>query len=271
MGDTVTSGIDALDRFLGGGLPAGFTTLLLAPTGSGVELFAKQFASNHGRERVTYVTTDEPEREVRRAVADLGWDFSNVEVMDLQADFMDAVLDSQQRKRSREGGGQERRRFDPRDLVEGTDSRDLLRSRKERTRSLRSDLSEETHYLDRLLDPFTGLRNPDRMVVDSLDFFLNLYPPEELVTALHALKAANAKHGGEVLLILSKGAHDPTTERRLELMADCLIELEMTRKGTSFERFFMVKKVKNRSRAVGVSTYDVTETGFQLETLERIV
>lgn len=268
--DTVTSGIDALDRFLGGGLPAGFTTLLLAPTGSGVELFAKQFAANHKRERVTYITTDEPEREVRRAVRELGWDFDNVDIMDLQAEFMDAVMDAQQRKRTREGG-RERKRFDPRDLVEGTDSKDLLRSRKEKARSLRSDLSEETNYLQRLLDPFTGLRSPDRAVVDSLDFFLNLYPAEEVVTALHAVKAANAKHGGEVLLILSKGAHDPTTERRLELMADCLIELEMTRKGTSFERFFMVKKVKNRSRAVGVSTYDVTETGFELETLERIV
>lgn len=274
--DLVSSGIGALDRFLDGGLPRGFTTLMLAPTGSGVELFAKQFAANHAKERVTFITTDEPERDIRRAVKDIGWDFSNVEIVDLQAHFMDSVLDSQQRKRARESGNERmlasKPKFDPRDLVK-SDSRDLMpsRSRQAENRSIREEAAAGTNYLESLLEPFTGLKGPDRVVVDSLDFFLNLYPAEEVVTTLHAVKGANANNGGQVLLILSKGAHDATTERRLELMADCLIELEMTRKGTNFERFFMVKKVKNRSRAVGVSTYDISEQGFELETLERIV
>ena len=129
----------------------------------------------------------------------------------------------------------------------------------------------DTDYLGRLLDPYSRLRSPDRMVVHSLDFFLNLYPAEQVVSALTALKAANAKNGGLLLMVLSKGAHGATVERRLELLADCLIELEVTRKGTTFERFFMVKKVKNRSYGIGVSTYEITPQGFHLETLERIV
>ena len=45
----------------------------------------------------------------------------------------------------------------------------------------------------------------------------------------------------------------------------------MQRNGTKFDRFFMVKKVKNRTTGVGVSTYEVGPDGFSLETLERIV
>jgi hypothetical protein len=107
--------------------------------------------------------------------------------------------------------------------------------------------------------------------VHSLDFFLNQNTMEEVVAALTAIKAATSRNGGLALWVLSKGAHGAATERRLELLADCLLELEVTRKGTTFERFFMVKKVKNRAYGIGVSTYDITPQGFRLETLERIV
>lgn len=266
--DLVSSGITALDAFMGGGFPRGFTILLLAPTGSGAEVFTKQFAAGHPNEKVTYVTTDEPEREIRRAVRESGWNFDTVDILDLQSDFADRVLQAQQRKQNPDEG---RRKFDARDLVERTDSLDLMRARRSHNASATKEATSKVNYLNTIIEPFTRLKAPDRMVIDGLDFFLNMYPPEEVVTSLHALKAANAKHQGIVLWVLSKGAHDASTERRLELMADCLIEMEVTRKGTTFERFFMVKKVKNRSSSVGVSTYEIRDTGFELETLERIV
>lgn len=269
MADTVSTGIPALDQFLKGGLPTGFTTVLVAPVGAGAEILAKQFA--HGSQgRVIYLTTDESQAEVQSAVAAAQWDFSNVAVVDLQTEFADAMMAAQEA--AREAGKKEPRSahksgFDPRDLVEGTTSLDFLRGPNATPSGARPD----TDYLGRLIEPYTRLRSPDRMVVHSLDFFLNLYPVEQVVSVLTALKAANAKHGGLLLLVFSKGAHGATAERRLELLADCLIELEVTRKGTSFERFFMVKKVKNRSYGIGVSTYEITPQGFQLETLERIV
>lgn len=267
-GDKLSTGIEPLDAFLKGGLPKGFTALLLAPAGSGAEIFAKQFAGGHEDEQVIYVTTDESVGEVEATAAEAGWDFRRVQVIDLQTQFAEAMLEAQQKARDApEAAGQPRRSFDPRELVEGTSSFDLLRP----GRHGAEPLDAGTDYLGRLLDPYSRLRPPNRVVVHSIDFFLNLYPVERVISVLTALKAANAKQGGLLLLVLSKGAHGPTVERRLELLADCLIELEVTRKGTAFERFLMVKKVKNRSYGIGVSTYEITPRGFHLETLERIV
>ncbi|MEA3189426.1 MAG: hypothetical protein QOD77_8 [Thermoplasmata archaeon] len=265
--DKVSTGIEPLDAFLKGGLPRGFTTLLLAPAGSGAEIFAKQFAAGHD-EQVIYVTTDESVGEVEAMVAEARWDFSRVQVVDLQTQFADAMLEAQQKARDGSAAGGPRRTFDPRELVEGTSSFDLLRPSRQHTGD---DPDAGTDYLGRLLDPYSRLRPPNRVIVHSIDFFLNLYPVERVVSVLTALKAANSRQAGLLLLVLSKGAHGPTVERRLELLADCLIELEVTRKGTTFERFLMVKKVKNRSYGIGVSTYDITPQGFHLETLERIV
>lgn len=265
MSDVVPTGIEALDTFLKGGLPRGFTTLLLAPAGSGAEIFAKQFAAGAPGKRTTYLTTDESAAEVQAAAVAGRWDFSSVEVLDLQTAFADAMMDAQERARDPSAAGG-RRRVDARDLVEGTHSRDLL------TRAPNpAGARQRTGYLDRLIEPFARLRPPERLVVHSLDFFLNLNSLEEVVAAVTALKASNARQGGLLLLVLAKGAHGVNAERRLELLADCLIELEVTRKGTTFERFFMVRKVKNRSHGIGVSTYDVTASGLVLETLERIV
>jgi KaiC/GvpD/RAD55 family RecA-like ATPase len=261
----VATGIDALDTFLKGGLPRGFTTLVLAPAGSGAEIFAKQFAAGARGQRGTYVTTDESAAEVQATARAAGWDFSGVQVIDLQTQFADRMMDRQQRVREASASAP-RSSLNVRDLVEGTHSRDLLASRK-----AAPEPTAPTGYLDQLLEPFTRLRAPDRMVVHSLDFFLNLNSLEEVVSAVTALKASNARQGGLLLLVVAKGAHGANVERRLELLCDCLIELEVTRKGTTFERFFMVRKVKNRSTGIGVSTYDVTAQGLVLETLERIV
>lgn len=249
-----TTGIPALDMFLQGGLPTGYTSLMLAPAGGGAEIFAKQFAQG-GKGRTVFVSTDETEREVLEAVEAAGWDFTDVEVDDIQTAFAKLMLKEQ-------GPEEDRQSFDPRALVENTSSKDLLGRR---TAQRQSD------YLGHLIAPYEDKERPRRMVVHSLDFFLSLYPLERVAAVLTALKAANSRVGGQLLLVMAQGAHGDKAERRLEILADCLFELEVNRKGTVFERFFLVKKVKNRPDAVGVSTYDLTREGFTLETLERIV
>lgn len=263
------TGVEALDHFLQGGLPESFTTLVLAPTGSGVEIFAKQFATGVPGEPTVYITTDESQEDVEEAMTAGGWSFDQVEIIDLQSAFAEQMLAAQGTPIGQGGGG-----FDPRRILESATSRDVPGEGPEEPMRPppRPDVrADRTDYLARLIGPYTRPRPPKRMVVHSLDFFLNLYPFEQVVAALTALKAANARQRGHLLLVLAKGAHGTTTERRLELLADCLIELEVTRKGTTFERFFMVKKVKNRATGIGVSTYETTAQGFHLETLERIV
>jgi KaiC/GvpD/RAD55 family RecA-like ATPase len=267
----VQTGIAPLDVFLKGGLPPGFTVLLEAPAGSGAEIFAKQFAAGERAGRCIFVSTDESAADVQNAMATMGWPFDRLQVMDLQTAFAQAMMDAYDRPAAGEPAAKPasaKPGFDPRDLVEGTSSRDLLKPRAAKPASKDAGA---TDYLGRLLEPFARVRTPERMVVHSVDFFLNLNPVDQVVAVLTALKAANARSGGLLLLIVAKGAHGASVERRLELLADCLLELEVTRKGTTFERFFMVRKVRNRSTGMGVSTYEVTPNGFVLETLERIV
>lgn len=263
MTDVVSTGIDALDAFLKGGLPRGFTSLLVAPAGAGAEIFAKQFCVGNPGDKVCYITTDESSSDVREAVKAAGWDFSHVEVLDLQTEFAESMMASQEKRRPTD----EKPRMDPRRLIEGADSMDYLR----RAKPAPGTPGGGADYLQRLVGVQSRMRPPDRVVVHSLDFFLNHHSLEEVVAALTAIKASTSRNGGLALWVLSKGAHGAAAERRLELLADCLLELEVTRKGTTFERFFMVKKVKNRAYGIGVSTYDITPQGFRLETLERIV
>jgi len=275
LSESLTStGIEALDTFLKGGLPQGFCTLLLASPGSGSEIFAKQFAADHAGERVVFVSTDESEKEVLAAMREAGWAEDGVSVEDLQSEFAEAMMAAQAKdltgNKSRfmiEDDAPRKRRFDPRELIEGAAKEDLRAGREKRLRKE----AAQADYLGRLIEPFARLHPPHRMVVHSIDFFLNIYPVEQVVSSLTALKAANSRAGGQLLLVLHKGAHGTTVERRLELLADCLIELEVQRQGTKFERFLLVKKVRNRMTGVGVSTYDVGPDGFSLETLERIV
>jgi KaiC/GvpD/RAD55 family RecA-like ATPase len=257
MTETVSTGIPALDVFLGGGVPKGYSILLLAPTGSGEELFAKQFAQGRGAERVTFVTTDETLEEACAAVRDAGWSFENVRVVDVQSQFADEILHGRLERRPA------RPRFDPRDLVDGTHSRDML-PRKEVTDAAREP------YLENLLLLASQDPPPDRFIVDSLDFYLNLYDHDEVIATMHALDATNAKRHGVHLWVLAKDAHDARTQLRLELMADCIIELEVNRRGAALERYLIVRKVKNRNYGTGVSTYSLTRNGFVLETLDRI-
>ena len=52
----ISSGIEKLDRLMEGGIPVGFTTVLLGSPGSSIEILVKQIATV---ENVTYITTEE--------------------------------------------------------------------------------------------------------------------------------------------------------------------------------------------------------------------
>lgn len=270
--EVVPIGLPALDLFLQGGLPAGYMVLLLAPPGSGAEMLAKQFAAGSHKGGSLYVTTDESIREIQETAAMAEWDFADVQILDLQTQFSDAVLDAQRvlRESERAKHSSPGRSLDPRRLMEDTAAEPLPFRRSSRTETAAARASD-VDYLGRLLDPFNSDKPPKRLVIHSLDFFLNLYPTDQVISTLTAIKAANAKRGGLLLVVLATGAHGTQVERRFELLADCLIELEVNRKGTNFERFFLVRKVKNRSTGNGVSTYTITPHGFNLETLDRIV
>jgi circadian clock protein KaiC len=72
--ERVSTGVDGLDRMLGGGLPQGRSTFLLGPTGSGKTTLALQFVLEGVRrgEKCLYVNFEENPSQLAQQMASLG-------------------------------------------------------------------------------------------------------------------------------------------------------------------------------------------------------
>ena len=80
----VSTGIQGLDRMLGGGLIPGRPYLVTGSTGSGKTLLGLSFllAGLHAGENVLLVAVDEPPQEIVENVRAFGWDLSAIRTLD---------------------------------------------------------------------------------------------------------------------------------------------------------------------------------------------
>ncbi len=88
--DKIQTGTPGLDEMLDGGLIPGRTYIVSGASGTGKTTLAMQFlieGATHG-ERVLFIALDEPPNEVKRNMANLGWDISNIQVFDATPDVM---------------------------------------------------------------------------------------------------------------------------------------------------------------------------------------
>jgi circadian clock protein KaiC len=81
----LSSGVAGLDEVLCGGLPAGFSYLIVGGAGSGKTILSLQWLLRHRDEelRPLYITLAEPAQNIRRNAASLGWDVGGIEFVDL--------------------------------------------------------------------------------------------------------------------------------------------------------------------------------------------
>ena len=88
--DKIKTGTPGLDEMLDGGLIPGRTYIVSGASGTGKTTLCMQFlleGAMHG-ERVLFIALDEPPNEVKRNMANLGWDLSTVQVFDATPDVM---------------------------------------------------------------------------------------------------------------------------------------------------------------------------------------
>ena len=100
MFERVSTGVDGLDEMLRGGLIKNRTYLIKGKPGAGKTILSMHFLTKGAErnERVAYVTLEEPEDEVRENMKVLGFDLSNVKIVDLSPTsdhpiFMDLIED----------------------------------------------------------------------------------------------------------------------------------------------------------------------------------
>jgi KaiC/GvpD/RAD55 family RecA-like ATPase len=252
INEFLSTGIEKLDKLLEGGTPKGYVVLVLGTPGSSIEILSKQLAT---KGRVLYFTTEETQSEIIDTMRRFGWEKSNIDFIDIASEYSKIIIDGEQKRVSIY---EQRSKSRLRELIE-IGSQGILETSK-----------EEKDFLAVLSNNIKN-SNSDKIIVDSLDFFMNQYTEEEVIKTIHAAKICNLEKKGVLFLFMTRGIHGDIFERKMEGIADCILELEVLQKGSSFERFLAVKKMKNYAKKIGIARYAIDSDGFVLEMIERIM
>ena len=248
----VSTGIQKLDDLLGGGFQKGFTTLISAIPGTNIEIFTKQLATTNDP---VYITTDETSNEIIDTMQSFSWDTDQITFEDIAQKHLDHIKIGESKRISIH---QQRSRSKIKELIEAG------------SQGLPTKKSSEDDYLAilsrNLLD-----HGSKKIIVSGLDFFLLKYPTNDVLYTVKAGKINVSQNQGVLIIILTRGIHGTQVERNLEALADCILELNVVQKGTSFERLLSVKKIRNYAKKIGTARYEINDQGLILENIERIL
>ena len=233
-------GIPALDEHLGGGIQKGSTVLCMGTPGSGTEFFAKQFSSA-GQESVTYFTSTERDEDVLTVMREYGWR-TDLKIINVGTKYYESVLAKKL----------EISRF----RQEGITLGDIRRFRDQ-------DTMKEENFLTFLAYEISKLSPPFRVVINSLDFFLENYESSEVLMAMRTIKAHTQHSESVTLMTMLKGVHDSRIQSSIEDLADVILELEREKVGHEFKKYITVQKVRNRPAMVGIIPCVYDKTGIK--------
>ena len=249
MPDTVSFGIPALDKAIMDGIPKGYTILCIGPPGAGVELFAKRFASaSSSDENVTYFSTSERDEDVISTMKDFGWN-TDLKIVNIGTMYYEKVLAKQLEVSKYR--------------LEGLTMRDI------RQYKMQGKTEDDTthNFLTTLTYEISKLEPPFRIVLDSMNFFLEYYNHKEVLSALRTIKAHTQHNGGVALVTLVKGVLDSHIESGIEEIVDAIIELERLRDGFEFKRNLLIRKIRNHPEKTGILAYTIDEKGISAKSV----
>jgi len=248
----ISTGIEKLDSLLEGGTPRGYTVLILGSPGSSIEILSKQLASNG---KVLYFSTEETEEELNETMKRFGWTKTKINLIDIAKQYSNTVLSGEEKRVS---VYEQRSKLKLKELIEVGSS------------GMPPIASSGDDFLAIVSNKIKNAK-AEKIIINSLDFFLNQYTQDEVLRTIHAAKICNIEHKGVMFIFMTRGIHGDIFERKMEGIADCVLELEVLQKGSTFERFLAVKKMKNYAKKIGIARYAIDSDGFILEMIERIM
>jgi len=249
----VSTGIDKLDRLLEGGIPGGFTVVLLGSPGSSIEILIKQIASSGN---VTYITTEETKQEILDVMSRFKWQATNIDFVDISERYYSNVLKGEQKRVSIY---EQRSKLKLKELIELGST------------AMPSTATSDEDFLAVVSNRTKNAAQNSTIIISSLDFFLSQYAQEDVLKTVYAAKVNNLKNKGALMIVMTKGVHGELFERKMEGIADAVLELDVIQKGSSFERYLSVKKMRNYAKKIGIARYVIDDSGFVLEMIERIM
>ncbi len=127
-----------------------------------------------------------------------------------------------------------------------------------------AEVEREENFLSNLTYEVSKLEPPFRLIIDSLDFFLEQHPHQDVISALRMIKA-HVQHSESVAFFtLQKDVYEKRTYSGIEGVVDCIIELDTWVEKEEFKRFIMVKKLRNHPERTGVFPYRIGERGIAI-------
>jgi len=240
--DLETIGIPALDKYLGGGVPKGFTILVVGRPGAGTEYLAKQFASA-GDAKTVYFTTTERDDDITAMMKNHGWK-TNLKIFNIGAKYYETTL--------------EKRLEISRYRQEGLRYEDVKKTKGDQE-------GFETNYLTSLAYEISKLPTPFRVVVDSLDFFMENYDIVEVLSAMRTIKAHTQHSESITLMTLLKNVLEARAQSSIEDMADMIVELERDTVQHEVKKFLTIQKVRNNPGLVGSLPCTFGSSGIELQ------
>lgn len=244
---TNSTGVKILDESLGGGLPVGFTTLVSGSPGSGMELFAKQFATaGKEKENIIYVSTTERNEDVLSTMKRFGWK-QDINIINIGTRYYEAVLSKKLEVSKYRYEGLTKEDIDA--LTHGGES------------------EREENFLSNLTYEVSKLEPPFRLIIDSLDFFLEQHQHSEVISALRMIKAHVQHSESLAFFILQKDVYEKRTYSGIEGVVDCIIELDTwveESEESEFKRYILIKKLRNHPERTGILQYSIGDKGITI-------
>jgi len=240
-------GIPALDRTLAGALPRGFTILVSGSPGSGTELFAKQFsAGGNKEENIVYISTSERDEDLITTMEQFGWK-PEMRIVNIGTKYYESVLAKELEisKYRQEGVGI-------------SDIKDYAKKKPENRQR------KKVNFLTVLAYEVLKTKPPFRIIIDSLDFFMQHYDDQQVISTLQTIRAHAQHYESVILMTMMKSVYAARTQSEVEGIVDCIIEFETKRTATEFEKYLLITKVRNHPEKAGVMKYTITDDGISL-------
>jgi KaiC/GvpD/RAD55 family RecA-like ATPase len=248
----VSTGIEKLDELIGGGIQKGFTMLISTIPGSNIEIISKQMASMGDP---IYITTDETKEEIISTMQDFSWDFSKIEFEDIARKHLNYVLEGESKRVS---------------IYRQRSKQSIKELIKAGSEGIPAQVSSEDDYLA-IMSSILRKYSDKKIIINNLDFFLSNYKASDIIKILRAGKVNILDENGVLIIIITRGIHGEAIERQIELLADCVLVLDIVQRGPDYERIISVKKLRNIAKKIGSARYDINDKGFILEDVERIL
>ena len=252
FGSVGSFGVPKFDNEMRGGVPRGFTMIAFTETGSGSELFAKQFTSPAEEpENTLYIATDEGQQEIIRIFKKYDWPL-DINVRTIGEEYNANVL--------------ERELLASRYRLEGFELADIQRLAQ--TRFVDDDTQD---FLTEMTNEIMAMGPYFRAVIDSLDFFMQREDPSRVVAMLRMMQAHTQIHRGILFVTVSNDTITPAIKQEMAAIADMVCDFKVRTIGSDFETSMIVSKFRNAPENLSIMVYRVTpEEGITPETVERI-